>query len=75
MPMSPQNFRVKTMSECAEALLIRQLRMELDFYKELSLSALQQLECIADTLAAGNPISISIGRRPAVCAVRKRGKA
>jgi hypothetical protein len=74
MPMSPTHFRVRSMHEAAKALAMAQLQTELDFYKALSLDYGQQLEGIADTLAAGNPVSIAIGHKPAVRAVRKRGK-
>ncbi len=75
MPMSPAHYRVRSISQAAEDLQMIQLRAELEFYKALSLEFGQQLEGVAECLAAGSAISIAIGHKPAVVAVRKRGKA
>lgn len=73
--MSPVHIRVRSISQAAEDLQRIQLRAELEFYKGLSLEFGQQLESIAQNLTDGNAVSIAIGRKPAVVAVRKRGKA
>lgn len=75
MPMTPLHFKVPTIADCAADLHGRQLRTELEYYKWLSLDLARTLEGVGEALAAGHPVSITLGNRPAVRAVRKRGKA
>jgi hypothetical protein len=74
MAVSPASFRVTSMGEAADQLMLRQLRSELDFYKSLAFEYGQSLEGIAETLAAGNPVSIAIGRKPAANGIGRKGK-
>lgn len=74
MPMSPTTFRVKSMGEAADDLMLRQLRSELEFYKGLSLDYGQQIEGIAEALDRGDAVAIVIGRRPAARGIGRKGK-